>query len=85
MTIVTDSYAIFDLKAFDDEIKEWCKINISSYRVIEDKRLELHCIMIKKDEATLFRLFWNDNIEDMEIFLMPEKFATKFAKTVDNT
>jgi len=55
----------FWIKKLDDEIEKWCELNTPSYKIIAKlDRLNLYGIMFNRNDATIFKLFWNDIIDD---------------------
>jgi len=55
----------FWIKKLDNEIEQWCINNTPSFKIIAKlDRLNLYGIMLNRNDAALFKLFWNDIIDE---------------------
>lgn len=55
----------FWVKRLDDDIEEWCKLNTPSFKIVEKiLQFNLYGIMFNRNDAAIFKLFWNDIIDD---------------------
>jgi len=64
MGFIRDNKSFWVIR-LDEEIEEWCKLNTPSYSIIAKlDRLDLYGIKFNRTDAALFKLFWNDIIND---------------------